>query len=313
MNRICTFFALLLMMPVALFSQNSTNRIHDPYFKCGFSVVSPDAPADSIYSQLLVDSTATPVWTLRQYNSRFDIANNEYENIANRYVFKVPGNGNLLAKSLTVNPAKGMLTLECNASAEYTGLRRSHQPWVYMTIDAPTDTIALSACKSLKLSLSYKLLSYEDCMGFLADKSFHGATYRVALKLLNVNRESMSFGKSFRLVLVLFDNRYVGYPCLARYTEVKSPLGGDFAFYPATNTYLPSATNGHLPKIRQSVELNAELIPIIEKAIASSVSNDLLSDTQINDWEIVACDLGWEMTGTYNAVMQVRSLQLVAQ
>lgn len=313
MKRILLLVALLALLPTTIFAQSTHNKIHDPYFKNGFYVVTPDVQADTVCSRLLIDSTATPVWTVRQYNSKFDISQNEYENIANRYLFKVPGNGNLFAKSLTVNPVRGSLTLECNASAEYKGIRRSDKPWVYLTVDAPTDTIALAGRNSVKLALSYKVLFYEDCMGFLADPGYHGATYRIALKLRNANRESVCYGESFRLVFVLFDNRFSGNTCTAKYSELPSPLGGDFAYYPVTNSYLPVTMNGRLPKVRQNVDMNIEVLHIIKKALANAVSDGLLDDTQMSDWEIVACDMGWEMTGTYNASMRVKNLQLTAQ
>ena len=310
MKKILLFAVAFVMLSLQTGAQEVHNAIHDPSFKRGFRVFAPDADADSICGALLVDSTETPIWNLRQYNSKFDIVNNRYENIGNRYYFMVPGNGNLLAKVLTVNPVKGVMTLECNASAEYKGIRRSSQPWITMTVDAPTDTISLSNCKGLRLTLAYRVLSYEDCMGFLADKDIHAATYRIAFMMRNVNRESLSYGKQFRLGLVLFDNRYMGTPCHANLEGNSSPFAEEFSYYPKSSMYIP---NSKLPKVRQKVELNVDLLPIIKEALRTAEAEDLLSDTVAGDWEIVACDMGWEMTGTYNAAMQVKKLQLIAR
>ena len=313
MNRIKILVVLLLLMPAMLPAQDFKNRIHDPGFARGFDVVTADADVDTVCSHLLVDSTATPVWTVRQYNSKFDISNNNYDNIANRHHFRVPGNGNLLAKTLSVNPAKGSLTLECNASAEYKGIRRSNQPWVYLTVDAPTDTVAIAACKNFRLMLSYKVNYFEDCMGFLANTGFHAATYRICIMMRNFNRESISYGKQMRLALVLFDNRYMGNPCEARLVTNLAPLDGDFAYYPKSALYMPVSSNSRLPKVRQQIDLNVDMMPILREALRTAQSNDLLSDTVADDWEIVACDMGWEMTGTYNAALRVKNLQLIAQ
>ncbi|MBR3743865.1 MAG: hypothetical protein IKN31_02005 [Bacteroidales bacterium] len=309
MKRSLLLSVAFLMFPLISGAQQAKNAIHDPFFARGFNVVCPDPAVDTLCGVLLVDSTATPVWTVRQYNSKFNIVNNRFENIGNRYNFRVSGNGNMLAKSLSVNPVKGALTMECNASAEYKGIRRLDQPWVSMTADAPTDTISLSNCQGLRLSLAYRVLSYEDCMGFLADKEIHSATYRIAFLLRNVNRESLSYGKQFRLGLVLFDNRYMGAPCHANLERSSSPHSGEFTYYPKSAMYIH---NAKLPKVKQIVEFNVDLLPIVKEALGAAVADNLLPDTVEGDWEIVSCDMGWEMKGTYNASIQVKKLHLTA-
>ena len=307
MNRSLLLSVVILLFPLISGAQNA---IHDPAFARGFNVVCPDPAADTLCGALLVDSTVTPVWTLRQYNSKFNIASNRFEKIGNRYHFRVAGNGNLLAKALSINPVKGTLTMECNASAEYKGIRRSDQPWICMTADAPTDTISLSDCKELKLNLAYRVLHYEDCMGFLADKDIHSATYRIAFMMRNVNRESPSYGKQFRLGLVLFDNRYMGAPCHENIERNSSPLAGEFSYYPQSSMYIQ---NAKLPKVKQIVDLNLDLLPIVKEALEDAVADNLLPDTFAGDWEVVACEMGWEMKGTYNASLQVKKLQLIAR
>lgn len=313
MKKLLLFVFAFAMLPLASGAQEAANAFRDPGFKRGFNVVPSGFAADTLSGVLLVDSTATPVWNLRQFNSKFNIARNEYENIGNRYFFRVPGNGNMLAKALVANPAKGSLTLECNASAEYKGIRRSQQPWVYMTADAPTDTVSLAKCKEARFALSYRVLSYEDCMGFLANKGFHAATYRIALMLRNVNRASQAYGMHLRLGLVLFDNRYMGAPCEAKLVANPSPLGEDFSYFPKSSMYLPAPLNAKLPKVRQAVDINVDLIPVLKEALRTAESHEMLSDTEVGDWQIVACDLGWEMTGTYNAALSVRNLQLTTK
>lgn len=312
MKRSLLLSAFVLLFPLISGAQYTANAIHDPAFAGGFKVVCPDPAADTVCGALLVDSTATPVWTLRQYNSKFNIVNNRFEHIGNRYHFRVPGNGNLLAKAVSVNPAKGSITMECNASAEYKGIRRYDQPSVTLTVDAPTDTLSLANCESLRLSLSYRVLSYEDCMGFLADVGFHAASFCVSFLVRNVNRESRSLGDCFRVSLLLFDNRFIGLAREAGVSSKNSTFGEVFTYYPKSLMYMPSTLNGKLPKEKQLTELNVDLLPIISTALTTGEAQGLVSDTTLADWEVVACDMGWEMTGTYNAVVRVKKLQLAA-
>ncbi|MBO4558186.1 MAG: hypothetical protein J5693_06220 [Bacteroidales bacterium] len=308
MNRRILTAALLALVSLSAAAQEP-NAFRDPLFSKGFAVICPDAAADTVCGALLVDSTATPVWTLRQYNSKFNIAKHEFDNVGNRYFFAAPGNGNLLAKSVTVNPVRGSLKMECNGSAEYKGIRRSYQPWIHMTAGAPTDTVALSRCTSLKLSFNYKISSYEDCMGFLANKGFHAATCRLQLVLRNNNRMSPAYGKMFRLGLILFDNRYIGAACESAFIKKDIIGDGEFAVYPKSSLYMPGS-NGRLPKVRQNVEMNVDVLPLVEPALKMAVTEELLPETRTSDWEVVGCDLGWEMTGTYNACLDIKKLQL---
>ena len=312
MKRSLLLSVAVLMFPLLSGAQQAKNAIQDPAFSRGFNVVCPDPAADTLCGALLVDSTATPVWTLRQYNSKFNIVNNRYENIGNRYHFRVPGNGNLLAKSVSVNPVKGSITMECNASAEYKGLRRYDQPWVTLTVDAPTDTLSLANCESLRLSLSYRVVNYEDCMGFLADVGFHAASFSISFLVRNVNRESRSLGDCFRVSLLLFDNRFMGLSREASISSKSSAFGEVFTYHPKSLMYMPSALNGKLPKEKQITELNVDILPIISTALTTGETQGLVSDTTLADWEVVACDMGWEMTGTYNAAIRVKKLQLLA-
>jgi len=310
-KKLFSIFTFSLFAAFAL-AQEPVNYMHDPGFAAGFAVHGPSMEIDTICGQLLVDSTKTPVWNLRQYNSKFNMASCKYEStFGSRHIFSLPGNGNLNAKVLTVNPAVGAVTLECNASAEYTGIRKADKPWIYMTIDAPTDTIVMGLARSLKLSFAARTVFYEDCMGFLADKSIHGATCRMFLKFRNVNRESSIYGKYFRLGLIVFDNRLMGQPLAEQ--AVKDNLAEDklFDYYAASSKYLGGPHNsGRLPKPRQTAEVSADVRQLLGDAIAAAQAADLLGESYIAEWELVGCDYGWEMTGNYNASSEIKELLL---
>ena len=69
-------------------------------------------------------------------------------------------------------------------------------------------------------------------------------------------------GKQFRLGLVLFDNRYMGAPCHANLERSSSPHSGEFTYYPKSAMYIHK-----LPKVKQIVEFNVDLLPIVKEAL----------------------------------------------
>ena len=301
------FTATLAFVLAALAaSAQSANILHDAAFAGGFTVYCTDPDADTVAGRLVCDSTATAVWNLRQYNSRFDMAQCTLESFGNRYTFSRAGNGNLNAKTLTVNPSRGSLTLECNASAEYTGIRRAGSPWVHMTVDAPTDTVRMGKGGQMKMNFAFRETLYEDCMGFLADRKLHGAVYRVFLRFRNLNVESGLYGKQFRLGMVIFDNRYMG-QSRAESVSASGEEGVLFDYYAPTSRYL---AGGKLPKVRQKGSVNADVEKMLSEAIAAAQAAGILGECYPAEWEIVGCDFGWEMTGTYNAALEVRGVAI---
>ncbi len=291
------------MAALGAFAQ-SANILHDAHFAGGFTVYSTDPGKDTVAGHLICDSTVTAVWNLRQYNSRFDMAQCTLENFGNRHTFSRAGNGNLNAKTLAVNPSRGSLNLECNASAEYTGIRRGECPWVYMTVDAPTDTVRMGQGSHLKMSFAFRQTLYEDCMGFLADKSLHAAVYRVFLQMRNLNVGSSLYGRQFRLGMVIFDNRYMGQQRSGS-ISASGKEGAMFDYFAPTGRYL---AGGKLPKVRQKGSVNADLEAMLQEALSAAQAAGYLGESSPAEWEIVGCDLGWEMTGTYNAALEVRDI-----
>lgn len=302
---------VFVVISLALSAQESVNAFRDPTFARGVKVACTDMSVDTICGVLMVDTTQTPVWTLRQYNSKFDMTKARAEDIGNRYIFTLPGNGNLNAKVVTINPARGSISLECNASAEYSGIRRKDQPWIYMTVDAPTDTLLLAKYKSLKLYFECKSLFYEDCMGFLADKKIHAATCRLNFKIRNINQSGSLFGKYFTLSVVLFDNRYMGKHFEGGLRAATSSREGEFVYSPSSKLYISSPLSNYLlPKARQGSEVSMDLLKTVKDALDAALAEGLFEETYLAEWEIVGCDYGWEMTGTYNAAYEVKGLKL---
>ena len=312
MNKKYILAAILTLVSICLAAQQAPNSIRDASFARGLYVASPDRNADTICGAMLVDSAQTPLWTLRQYNSKFNMAGCNAEKWFGRYIFTLPGNGNLAAKVVTVNPSKGLLQLECNASAEYTGIRREDQPWIYMTVDAPTDTLVLGVLKSAKLAFLGKVTSYEDCMGFLADKNLHAATCLFTLKLLNINRSSHLYNRAFTLALILFDNRSIGAVTGSSLLGASNAAEGEFVYCPPAQLYMGSAQNAKLPKPRQGFEVNADLLKIVSLALKEAQGEGVIEESYLAEWEIVGCSFGWEMTGTYNACFEISDLRLEA-
>ena len=305
MGKKMTSILALVLVTLGATAQ-SANILHDAAFAGGFTVYCTDPDTDTVSGRLISDSTATAVWNLRQYNSRFDMAQCTLESFGSRYTFSRAGNGNLNAKTLTVNHSRGSLNLECNASAEYTGIRRAETPWVYMTVDAPTDTVRMGQGGHLRMNFSFRETLYEDCMGFLADKDLHAAVYRVFIRLRNRNVESGLYGRQMRLGMVIFDNRYMG---LSRTESVSASEqeGALFDYYAPTSRYL---AGGKLPKVRQKGSVNADLEKMLADAIEAAQAARYLGESSPAEWEIVGCDLGWEMTGTYNAALEVRDIAI---
>ena len=308
MTKKCLLSLFLMLICTAAFGQESRNAIRDASFERGINIAAPSPLADTVCGAMLPDSTKTAVWTLRQYNSKFNMAAFSYEKWMGKHIYTLAGNGNMPAKVVTINPKAASLTLECNASAEYTGIRRKDQPWIYMTVDAPTDTVLLGLCKGLKLSFNGKISSWEDCMGPLADKAVHASTCVFSLRLRNVNRESRLWGRTFTIAMILFDNRLTGSASEPIVLEPDLAAEGEFVYCPQSALYIGGS--GRLPKARQAFTVSADMLQIVSTALKEAREDAAIGDSYPAEWEIVGCSFGWEMTGTYNAALELSNLNL---
>lgn len=295
-----------VLMPVPFFAQNNIKEksaLHDPSFSKGLAVESVMDSA-SISGVLLVDTTARPEWHLCQPNTRFDAAKCIMETRGDNTIFNVAGNGNLMAKVIRVNPVRNVLYLECNASAEYTGIRRDGQPWVELCASQSIDSLTVASCRQLALQMEYKVTFYEDCMGVLAEKDIHSAECCASLILKNVNMESDAYGKCLKVVIPMFDNRKVG---LSYGSEVMME-GGVVVFRPASEKCLSS---GRIPKVKQKEFVNVVLLPVIKQAVNAASMNGYLPGAVPEDFEIERFTVGWEMKGTFNSAVEIKNLKLL--
>ena len=47
-------------------------------------------------------------------------------------------------------------------------------------------------------------------------------------------------------------------------------------------------------------------------ALKEAQGEGVISESYLAEWEIVGCSFGWEMTGTYNAALEISGLKLTA-
>lgn len=296
----------LLLAPFSLSAQNSgdeKNVLQDPSLAKGLAVESVANP-DSLSGSLLVDSLAKPVWHLCQPNSRFDAARCKMETRGDNTIFNVAGNGNLMAKVIRVNPVRNILYLECNASAEYTGIRRPDSPWVGLWAEQSVDSVFVASSRPIELKLEYRVTSFEDCMGFLADKNVHSAVCCATFTLRNVNIESDSYGRVMKVVVPLFDNRNVG---LSYRSDVYRD-GSDVVYRPASDKCL---TSGRIPKVKQKESVSIRLTPAFGQAFKAASVNGYIQDAEPGDFMLESFSIGWEMKGTFNSAVEIKNLKLL--
>lgn len=294
------------LMPIPFFAQNNSkwkSVLPDPSFSKGLAVESV-TDHTSLSGNLLVDTAATPEWHLCQPNSRYDATGCTIETRGDNTIFNVAGNGNLMSKVIRVNPVKRVLYLECNASAEYTGIRRDGQPWVGLWVSQSLDSLKVASCRQMSLQMEYRVPFYEDCMGFLADKDVHSAVCCASLMLRNTNPESSAYGKCLKVVVPMFDNRNVG---LAYGSEV-SVEGDMVVFRPVAEKCLSS---GKMPKVKQKESVNVMLLPVITQAVKTAAMNGFMPGVEPADFVIDGFKVGWEMKGTFNSAVEIKNLKLI--
>lgn len=264
-------------------------------------------------------SGVTPVWEIAQWDSKYDF--NDTENDA---IFTSPADNVYKyfdpSKAVTVNTDTGDLKLRLNASAVYGSTPRvAGQAWPHLLVQEPLANSSynfaykLKNVSQLRLQLNEKLTYYKDCMDGKADPSLHAASFYIYLYLKGINSKGQAEQTWFGLPL--FDNRYT---YCAEYGSVdggKADASGLFIYTLPSKAFTTSKftdANGGITGSDSNSwgNVDVNLMPYVQRALTLAQQSGFMQGVTLDTCYLDGMNMGWEMTGTYDAEMEVKDLSL---
>jgi hypothetical protein len=253
--------------------------------------------------------TDEPVWGLAQWHSRFSLAGASRELLADGAVCYRDG-----AKSVTFFPrgAEADVAFGLLGNVEYDGRAPAPgDPWPHLL--AERKLLAhpkLTELKSVQLHVRYRLVKEQVHRpeGFTGRR--HTAQFVFYITIQNGNRHSDGYGDYLWFGVPMYDTRYRiprAHKAVDKGSDRK-PATGKFIFNPGGDRYTNQSAHD-----RQWVAIHKDLLPLMLEGLMTAWKRGYLADSKdLADYQLVAMNTGWEVTGPIDVQMQVAGLRLEA-
>ncbi|MBI1177692.1 hypothetical protein GC207_09660 [bacterium] len=281
--------------------------IRDNHFRDGFVVWRPE-PGKHVRDCVLkgIDPTASPVWGLDQWNSKFPLKpDSSSVGLEGMLVW------NNAAKTVTIGRAETKeadVSLAINSFTEYgPHARKAGDPWVHLLVEQEfLSPPPLDGLTSAQLHVEAKLLRSRNLHQRDYSPDVHAAQFQIFFTVQNRNPQSSGHGDLLWFGIPIYDNRE-RFP-----KEYKArDFGGTekYIFTPAAQTFgAQSAHDGDW------ITIDHDLLPLMVAALKDAWSKGFLSaSTNLADYAIGGMNMGWELPGTFDVAMQIRDLSLTVR
>lgn len=306
------FYALLLFLyPTQPIPLETINYLDTKEFVNGF-VLTTSRPVDkpntlgvlTLYSNKSTDNQ--PAWRLAQWGTQFLLTPGSF-NKEDETTWTIKNQ----AKKITLQKENQNwgITLNCNGITEYQGrLRKYGEPWPHLLIEKHFDEGIKIQENKIYFNIEFRITNC-SCDPGLKDKldpTLHTAQITAYWTVRNTNLNSNDFNEYFWLGIPLFDSRY---PIPPEYINVDK--GSAY-----TTNKLIAVVDGkrfydHNTGDGDWKKLDVLLNPLFEEALNKCKAKNFLKDSNIEDFVLSSFNLGWEITGPYNAEIQIKHLSLL--
>ena len=298
----------------------------DPTFAQWFNLRGLGQPDDDGGMKGVFRSSAAkvgaPAWTLGQWASKHSLADpsctRQAQLSAGRFQIANP------SKRVIVDSRRGELELGLFASACYERPRQKNEPWPHLLAEAsltdtryPADACRVEQIKRLDVSMACRLTEFADKHPG-ADPDLHAAQFQLFLYVQNLTPGDDGFGDMLWFGIPIFDNRRPLKEETYQRDGGKPDASGKFIYSLPSKACLPHGQTffkgGRVAADKDArwSTVRVDAAPWIVYAYKLARKNGYLPTTELKDLYVSGLNLGWEMPGTYDAVMQVRAFSLTA-
>lgn len=314
-----TFLIAFLSFVAACYAEGTgKNLFPDPEFQRGFRVIDgpktlgtihlddgANAPTDAAHD--------APLWTLAQHYSRFNLTTATPKRTADG-AWEISTPGSLVRLTTDVNGEK-TLTLGVFAEEEYETPRVRNQAWPHLllTTDFPKDeSVLLAEDAPVTFSADLRIAVCENKMtetDYNAD--LHCGQVSAYFILRNAAPDSPDGKDYVWFGIPVFDSRRDFPPPYAALDGDPTILGtGKLIWLPGGEEALNALYGGRNPRSGQWVHVKANLNDYVAAALAEAKRRNFLTHTEPSDLEISHFNLGWEVPGTFHAILEIKNLRL---
>lgn len=213
------------------------------------------------------------------------------------------------AKVFAADSTNASLYIELNAEAEYDAPRREGEGWPHILLsqDFSSNLIQVNALSELVMNMDFTVTKCEDKMDGVANSNLHCAQFVWYITLQNRTRGSAGYGQYIWFGLNLWDNRYVGSICNEFAAQDLGKEDATLAFiYQPSGDYI--FQSGVIPQVGEKASVCFDVLERAAYAYNLARSRGFLSDTEWENIYVGGMNFGFEVTGIYNAAVEIETV-----
>ncbi len=278
-----------------------TTLLPDPDFQRGVVLLRPEPGAKVPIGVVPPSATAPPAWTVAQWSSRYPL---DLSHVVRSTDAIVLSN---CARELVISPARRTIYMRLNGRLEFDDRpREAGSPWPHLLLETHVQSSPrLADLAALHINLEARLDRPERPTAVTLNPRVNAAQFLFYLTVQNRTKNHPAYGDYLWVGVCIFDSRHQIFPGHA----AKDTGTGKFIVHPPTTNFTSeSLHNGHWCKI------SGDLLPFIYDAIRTARSRGYLpGDLPPEEHRLGKMNLGWEVTGPFDAAIEIRGFSLTIQ
>jgi hypothetical protein len=306
------FVTLFVIFQNEIVPAETINYLNTNEFAYGFNLTTT-RPIDkpNILGTLTLPSPSQPehkpLWQLAQWATNFPLSAGNFNKEGEAMWI-----ANNEAKKIVLHEKNNLwsIILNCNGIVEYQGkLRKYGEPWPHLLIEKKFAEGIKIVENKLDFNLEFKIISClcDEKLKENLDPTLHTAQISAFWTVENNNPDSKDYQEFFWFGLPLFDARYSIPPEYINLDKGSAYTSNKLiTMIDGKRFYNKNTGDGDWKVL--SVSLN----PLLEEALSKGQSRGYLTNSHIEDFILTSFNLGWEITGPYNAEVEIQNLSLKA-
>ena len=284
--------------------QPARQLIADPLFQQGFELLKPE-PGKLVVAAVLRWPGAVgdaPVWRLAQWSSKHALEGAEPNDVSPAGLVRLANS----AKTVAVAPAThddGVILLGVNGSVEYGDrARKQGENWPHLLVAQRfRKPPVIADVRKAIFTISVRLRSSQLQRTPDYTPSLHAAQFQVFFNVQNLNRASSGYGDFLYFGIPLYDSRFRIPRAFRNPDQV-----GKFIYTPSGDVYTSASVHDG-----EWVAVEKDILPLMLKGLDAAWDRGFLQGSRDRrDYRIAAMNMGWEVPGILDVLMQVRDLGL---
>jgi hypothetical protein len=284
-------------MPEMLFS--------DSEFKSGFVLSATSVFAKPLHlgTILSLNPESQPQWRAAQWACRYPLSPGmKPEREGDKWILSTPGLDFILQRG-----EEPMLTLAVRGRTELGARPRQWgEAWPHLLIEQTFDSpVRLEQWDRLEFNLQFRVTQCEAAPDVPQDPGLHTAQVSAIWTVHNINPGSPDYQDMIWFNLPVCDGRYeIPPPHYALDTGKDDASGKFICVMPGREFYDRDVKDGRWHR------LHVNVIPYLEQALQISRERGFLTESRLEDLAMTTFNLGWEVTGAWNAGIDFKDLSL---